>query len=386
MSKEEAGVLRRLIYEPTTYPVNGGYRKSFVRSLVTVAYLYVKSLRCESRDRINLLATAQCFGVFKNELIALDSAIAQNPRWHKIPVSLQNLDGLDWRGVFRPAILQLPGFLWRVFVLSGWAAIRDFAYPFIGYLVFMHLQVEFRKLIRKPLIVTTNLLHPLSVGIHLAARQAKLPTIFWEHAITPRIVARDMGYDEYYVKCSHTRLSFIEAGVEESQVKLIEPSVGMLPAPLADTSLLVRIGVSVNDLDDLTHVNQLVSLLLRLGRECVLRVHDSDKRLYELAGLAEKLEIRLSNAAHSCITEFMREVDLIIAGNSNVVLDCLRAGTRVIYYWPGDPMLFDYNGIVAASGCDHATSLTELSTKLGGLKDAASPSDAHPINPYHYRV
>ena len=50
MSEVEASVLRRLIYEPTTYPVNGGYRKSFVRSLTTVAYFYLKSRRCGSRD------------------------------------------------------------------------------------------------------------------------------------------------------------------------------------------------------------------------------------------------------------------------------------------------------------------------------------------------
>jgi len=312
-----------------------------------------------------------CFGAFKNESSALQRAINKNPGWQEIRVNLQDLEGLDWRSVFDPAIRSLPGFLWKTYKVAGWVGMRDFAYPFIGYLVFVHLRFEFHNLPSKPRIVTTNLMHPLSVGIHLAARDAGLSTIFWEHAMTPRIVARDMGYEEYYVNCSHTRMSFIEAGVPESRVKLIESSVDLVPTPLTGM-VLTRIGVSVNDLDDLADVEQVVMLLGRLQRTCILRVHDSDKRFHELKKLAARHSIELSNAAHSRITDFMREVDLVIAGNSNVVLDCLRAGMRVIYYWPGDPTLFDYYGIVTAARCEYATNMADLARKLGPTEGAAT--------------
>lgn len=357
-------VCLRLVYEPTVYPVNGAYRKGLTRSLMTIAYLYLKSRRCSATTNLDPRAVAVCVGAFKNELTALDAAIRKNQGWRAVPINLHELKGMDWRQVFKPAPLLLWPFLWRVFRLKGWVAVRTFAYPFVGYLEYLYFRELFSKLSSRPRVVTANLMHPLSVGIHLGARAAGLPTAFWEHAMTPRMIARDMGYDDYYVNCRHTQQSFLDAGVDARRVHMIETDSELMPTPLGDPERLMRIGVAVNDLDDLIDVESLVAKLRTLKRTVVLRIHDSDKRFTAWSEMALRHKIDVSNATQTRIADFMLEIDLMIAGNSNVILDCLRKGTRVLYFWQGDPALFDYYGIVTAVRCAYVTSLEELTELL----------------------
>lgn len=356
---------RRLVFESLAVPLNNGYRKSLLRSLATVAFLYEKSRRVASVQP-DLSGEALCFGYFKNELSAIDKAVTLHPGWRKVPVSLHRLTGLDWHEVFDPAPRMLPRFLREIAGIGGWRALRDFAYPFVGLLIMNYLQPRFAALqSRLPLIVTTNLVHPLSVGVHLAALGAGLPTAFWEHAMTPRMVAGDLGFSCYFVNCSHTRDAFIDAGVPAAAVQLIEAAVEVVPVPLGKVDSKRRIGVSVNDLDALANIECTVHRVRDLGYTVVLRVHDSDQRFRELAKIAARHGVALSNAARSPIQQFMVEVDLIIAGNSNVVLDCLKARKPVIYFWPGESRLFDYYGVVKAAGCASATSYAELTALLG---------------------
>jgi hypothetical protein len=100
-----------------------------------------------------------------------------------------------------------------------------------------------------------------------------------------------------------------------------------------------------------------------------LRAHDSDIRFRRLKRLSVECGVSFSNAAESTIAAFMREVDLVIAGNSNVLLDCLRAGKPVLYFWPGEPALFDYYGIVAAAGCEHFTRASDLVSRIDRLNE-----------------
>jgi hypothetical protein len=357
---------RRLVFECLATPLNNGYRKNLARSLATVAFLYAKSRRA-APVQLDLSGEALCFGYFKNELSAIDKAVKLHPGWRKVPVSLHRLTGLDWREVFGPAPRMLPKFLGEIAGIGGWQALRDFAYPFVGLLIMNYLQPRFAALRAPlPLIVTTNLVHPLSVGVHLAALGAGLPTAFWEHAMTPRMIAGDLGFSRYFVNCSHTRDAFIDANVPATAVELIEAAVEVVPVSLGEVASKRRIGVSVNDLDALADVERTVRRVCGLGHTVVLRVHDSDQRFRHLAKIAARHGVALSNAARSGIQQFVTEVDLVVAGNSNVVLDCLRARKPVIYFWPGESRLFDYYGVVRAAGCASATSYAELSALLGG--------------------
>jgi hypothetical protein len=367
-------LIDRLIFEPLKYPINKGYRNSLPRSLLTLAYLYARSQVSATRPPADLRGDVLCFGVFKNELQALEEAVDLNPHWRKVPIGFPALSGADWRAVMRPAPLLLPGFMRCIARLGGALAVRNFVYPFVGLLVFEHFRQVFAALEHRPTIVTANLVHPISVGVHLAALDAGLSTIFWEHAMTPRFMAKDSGYAQYYVHCEHTRRSFIEGGIAESRVRLIRPQAIGRAVPIAARSRLARIAVSVNDLDELPHVEAVARLLRGLGRTVVLRVHDSDRRLPALRELARRTGCELSSAVETPINEFVTTVDLVIAGNSNVVLDCVKARMPVLYYWPGDPQLFDYYGIVAAAGCEHANSPAALQAILETIdrgRDAA---------------
>lgn len=360
---DSAAVVNRLIFESTIPPVNNAYRSSLIRSLLTFAFYYVRSRFLRRTGPLDLAPPTLCFGFFKNELAAIDDAIRRHPDWHKRTMSLSRMQGIDWKSVFDPALSLLPAFLRSTRDAGGWPALSNFVYPFTGLLLMKYLERQFAHASARPVVLTTNMMHPLSLGVHLAARRAGLTTFFWEHSMTPRFIARDMGYDHYYLRCEHTRRSFMAAGVPASRLALIGNS-GPTPSPAPVPTAFARVGIAVNDLDRMEEIRGVIDMLVAARKQVILRAHDSDRRFGRLQQMASSCNIDFSDASGSSIHQFMTTVDLIIAGNSNVVLDCLMAAMPVIYYWPGDAQLFDYYGIVAAAGCESATALAELEQKL----------------------
>jgi hypothetical protein len=94
-------------------------------------------------------------------------------------------------------------------------------------------------------------------------------------------------------------------------------------------------------------VHRMIQTLCELGIHVTLRVHDSDRRIEAFRSLAKKFDLLFSSARESRIEAFLGTVDLLIAGNSNVLADALRAGKPAIHYWDGAEDAFDYYGLVA---------------------------------------
>ena len=68
----------------------------------------------------------------------------------------------------------------------------------------------------------------------------------------------------------------------------------------------------------------------------------------------------MSDARQSRIEAFLGTVDLIVAGNSNVIADALMAGHPVVYYWSGAHDMFDYYGLVGFYNLPCASSKSSL--------------------------
>jgi hypothetical protein len=361
----DASIVERLVFECVTPPINKAYRDSFALGMATVVRLYLRSNRRPAAPGWPA-APVLCFGAFRNEHAAIAEAIAAHPDWRRCDLDLRQAAGLDWSAVLAPAPALLLPFLRAARAAGGARAARNFAMPFIGYLIYLHLREEFARMSFRPTVLTTNLVHPLSLAAHLAARASGLRTVFWEHAMTPRLIIRaERGYDEYHLNCEHTRRAFIEAAIEPQRLFLKSDVVSPRAVPLALAPR--RVGVCVNDLDELGHTRELLRALERAGYETVLRAHDSDIRFRRLRRLARECRATFSNAGQSTITTFMGEVDLVIAGNSNVLLDCLRAAKPVLYFWPGEPQLFDYYGVVAEAGCEHFAAAADLVSRIDRL-------------------
>lgn len=363
----DTAVVEQLVFECLTYPINKAYRNSFLASCGTIARAYLRS-RWAAPAAPLPDAPVLCFGAFRNEMSAIGQALCENPDWHARTLDHRGLTSIDWRAALAPAMALVLPFIRAASAAGGALAVRNFAMPFIGYLVYQQLVREFMVLHSRPAVLTTNLVHPLSRAAHLAAKACGLRTLFWEHAMSPRImIPTALGYDECHVNCEHTRQAFIEGGIPASNVMLIGDRTSPCAVPMTITPK--RVAVCVNDLDSLLDTRTLVQKLVAARFEVVLRVHDSDIRFRQLRTMAVECRTSFSNAAESPIASFIADVDLVITGNSNVLLDCLRVDKPVVYLWPGDPKLFDYYGIVAASECLHFSRADNLVSHLSRLDE-----------------
>jgi hypothetical protein len=137
------------------------------------------------------------------------------------------------------------------------------------------------------------------------------------------------------------------------------------PAPI-DPSTLERVGFAVNSLDPLKDVEYVAQKLRQRGLRCEMRVHDADKRLPAFRRFGAQFDIEISSAAGSDIADFVRRQQVVVVGNSSVLLDCLRANVSCIYFWPGPADMYDYYGLVQYARMPSARDRDELLGLLTG--------------------
>ena len=367
----DCALVKELGFEANTKYVDAGYRRGVLVSVLILLNLLVKS-RFRSFEVADHFQDGNsgpdlAFQMFKNEREAIEAHIARGATWKIISIDLKNLQGLDFRSVFAGGLVLLPRFLLLLTRHYGLGALRTFAHPFIGYLVYRYLLEKLRHVHPSRAIVTANISHPVSLGIHYAARSAGLTTIYIEHAMTPRLIAKDRGYDRYLVRSPHTRLLLADSGVELDRIHVLpywQFAAEDLLAPSAEKPIRT-VGLAVNDLDTFDSVVELANYLKKIGMTCLIRVHDADRRLAKFKRFGAAAGIEISSAAGGPILEFLRRCDLVFAGNSSVLLDCYRARVPVIYYWSGDSSLFDYYGIVQHTNCRSARATEQLDGLLG---------------------
>ena len=78
------------------------------------------------------------------------------------------------------------------------------------------------------------------------------------------------------------------------------------------------------------------------------------------------------------ISGFIQSNSLIICGNSNVMIDCLRAQSPVVYFWSGASDLFDVLGCqlfnILSSICSKSSQIIGLLIMLDSYAFGSSPS------------
>jgi hypothetical protein len=364
----ESELIAALGFEPSTkYAL---YRRSVFLSALILAKLSFNAWRRpaggdEALESAIRAEPALAFCMFKNERDTVLAHIAKTGvPWKLIDIDLSHLSGLDFHRLFRGGWLLLPRFLFQLVGQYGLRALRTFAHPFFGYLVYRYMREKLARARPDCTVITANISHPVSLAIQYAARACNLRTVFIEHAMSPQHIAKDRGYDEYLVRSPHTALLFAAGGVNPSRVKVLPYLRLPAVAPPIVAERVATVGIAVNDLDDFDSVIRSTETLTRLGKTCRVRVHDADKRFPRFRAWGAQRGIEISSATGSSIQEFITRCDLVVAGNSSVLFDCYHAGVPVAYYWAGTTELFDYYGLVQFTGCPSARTPDELAALL----------------------
>jgi hypothetical protein len=348
--------------------ISGAYKHGFMRTIYTLTRALLPRLGQQS-SRIPVFKTGETVAVafFENEYRAVLR--------HKAAASIDRIVRLDlkhlpivWKTLgWRGTVFESTRFVRAAIRRQGIGALRTLATPALGWLLFKALCQQWRD-IQNLRVATMNMQHPLSVGVVHAALACGHPVLYVEHASTTLAVFKDRGYELLAVELPHTRTLLESAGVAHSRILLLRDGPDPQPSPIKQP--VHSVGVCVNDLDSMEAVHAILQTLRGLDVRVTLRVHDADRRIEAFRGLAKKFDAMFSSARESRIEAFLNTVDLIIAGNSNVLADALRAGKPAIHYWDGADDVFDYYGLVGHYGLPFARNparLAELVTPSSAL-------------------
>jgi hypothetical protein len=338
-------VIAELFYEQEHPLISGAYKHGFIRTVYTLSRSLLPRIG-QSVPSLPAFYPGETVAIafFENEYQAVlkNQAAAKIDRiirlqLQHLPVVLQ---ALGWRGTVRESAY----FVRKAIRRQGIGALRTLGVPALGWLLYKALCQQWRG-VQQMRVATMNMQHPLSVGVAHAARVCGHRTLYVEHASTTLAVFTDRGYELLAVELPHTRALLESAGVARSRILLLREGPDLVATPIERP--IRTMGLCVNDLDSMDAVRRVIKTLRGLGIHVTLRVHDSDRRIEAFRNLAKEFELLFSSARESRIEAFLATVDLLIAGNSNVLADALRAGRPAIHYWDGAEDTFDYYGLVA---------------------------------------
>lgn len=309
-----------------------------------------------SQDRI-------AFFVFKNEKNAANKN-KNTLQWNKsIEFNQSSLNFLGQSIGWLKLIRMGFSFMLESFKLKGPRSLFLFAHPLIAYLVYEYFS-EFLRNNKPEVIFVFNLVHPVSVAIAKAAKRRGVSVEYCEHAATTKLMLNNINdFDKFWVTHHHTKELMIANGVPRSKIQ----TTGNRLEAKNIKEKIKTIGVCINDLDYLSDVLELALLLKKNGIAAIYRIHDADPRYANLRKKLTKLGHQVESAKSSLIGEYLNKVDLVIAGNSNVVGDAIESGTPVLYVWLGDPYLKDYYGYVNAYSLKSVYSKAELIEVINDL-------------------
>lgn len=335
-----------LFFEQSTELMGHCYRHGLCRSifvLVRSLFLSPKVLDLQKNIRSK---TCVALTFFPNEYRSIKDAPPDKIKVDSIiKIDLHKMsfvrDEIGWLGI----LSEFFKFTHIVIRTKGLGYLARMTHPFLGWLMYKSLNRILRR--RKNVtVITTNMVHPMSIGVTWACLSSEHKVDFWEHAVTPKIIFNDRGYRHFYVNFQHTKNFFLEKGVLGSRVTVIYPDLELSQASNSLHTKIVQVGICINYLDSIASISMITSVVRKLGLKPSYRIHDSDPRVRELKEIAIRENINVSLAREVVIRTYLESVDLVVAGNSNVITDSILCSKPVVYFWSGETILYDFYGLI----------------------------------------
>jgi hypothetical protein len=214
---------------------------------------------------------------------------------------------------------------------------RSFSYNFDGYLHTYGLYLATRGWLTrmKPkCVVLSNQVATRHRVLVQAAREKAVPTVYVQHAsVTESFPPLEFDYAlldgrdslEKYARIGRSSTVVFLVGVTKQDAYF--HSINHIRA-------VGSLGICTNPFDSLASIEELCVCLreafphLRLA----LRPHPYDRRRKLWEDLTHRLEIEFSDAAREHPMEFLRHLDVMIAGESNILLEAALLNVVPIYY------------------------------------------------------
>jgi len=363
-------IVQELFVEQEHFALSIQYRHGWLRT----AFVLLRSILFSRIERDRTAYSIRsgervALVIFENERRAIARAPAALRVDRVIALEMKSLGIVRARLGTLGAARELLRFLVLVVRIKGFRYLPRSAHPALGWMLYKSFCSVLSDA-ENSTIVTTNMIHPTSIGIQWAAVASGKRSAFFEHATTPGIIMVDRGYDELHVNFEHTRRLMVSKGFDAARIHVLG-SLDARARQRVETPLR-NIAICVNSYDTMQSVQDMSDEVERLGARVTYRIHDADSRIKEITAEAERRGFALSFARRLPFQEFLEGMDLVLTGNSNVIADALLAGKAVVYYWAGQDDMFDYYGFVQTYEVPSARSAQSLRSVFATLIQIAN--------------
>lgn len=204
----------------------------------------------------------------------------------------------------------------------------------------------------------------------MCARHLRIPTFYFQHASVTAAFP-PLSFDFAMLEGMDAVHKYMEAGASSTKVFL----VGMPKADRFFTCQNVHrrvqaVGICTNNLDPLEAVERLCGEIQATlaGLSLTLRPHPGDRdRWEEWVRLARNCGMKFSDSRVEVSFEFMKRVDAIIVGDSNILLESTLMNVYPLYYDFSATHL-DYYGFLKWGLAEYHGCSPEICEKLRALR------------------
>ncbi len=204
---------------------------------------------------------------------------------------------------------------------------------FFAYFDALGLLEESERILKKykpEKLIFSNDHNPIQVALRIKAQKLGIPTYYFQHACVG-LNMPPLNFDYAFLDGQDAYDKYKQIGKVKSKIELI----GVIRAHsknlvLNQNNKVKNIGLALNLYDKIEDVEYLTTNLLKVypNLNFVIRLHPADKRNFNKTSE----QITLSNARQENVFNFLKNIDLLIAGDSAIHLDATLVNVVSIYY------------------------------------------------------
>jgi hypothetical protein len=197
------------------------------------------------------------------------------------------------------------------------------------------------------LAVMSSHSNPHGIALNLAARQFGVPVVLITHGMPVRPIAR-LDYDLAIVECEASRQVYEAAGCRISQVVIKSRQRDHAPMRIPFPSGALTAGLFLSKDPAVASIRHCLRLLLADARvaRVIIRPHPVNLWRGLAACVASFADPRLLVRSSGSLPDDLRLCDLVLAGNSTVLLDAVIAGCPGCYVRGFDHGPYDVQSFV----------------------------------------
>ena len=194
------------------------------------------------------------------------------------------------------------------------------------------------------LVVSNDHIMPCRVIVKVA-KELNIPTVYIQHA-SVNLAHPSLCFDYALLDGKDALQKYSQIGQSQTIVFLV--GIAKLDAHLKDTndSLGVQtIGICTNHFDPMQRVEILCEHICNSFPDLSLHIrpHPGDKRFLAWQALANRYQVGFSDSRVQLSFDFLRNIDAVIVGESNILLEAVLMNVFPLYYDFGQQARDDYD-------------------------------------------